>query len=268
MWGQLTAYWLLIQAGFWRQSRYRLAMAAGLFTNTVFGCVRVAVLLAAVRSAGGFGGYDEGGISAYVWLSQALLGSIQLTAARTEISERIHNGDIAVDFIRPLGIQEGYLAGEFGRAVFSLLPRGVPAVLIGWLTFGLALPTAAAPYLLGLLSIALAILLSILAHFALGLIGFWIVETRGIRSLYAVTGTFFAGLYVPVHVLPSWLRAVANATPFPSMLQAPIDVFSGYATGLEAVNIVAVQVIWLVVVATAGQLLLRAGRQKLEVQGG
>ena len=29
----------------------------------------------------------------------------------------------------------------------------------------------------------------------------------------------FSGLYVPVHLFPDWLRTIAYATPFPSLLQ-------------------------------------------------
>ena len=42
---------------------------------------------------------------------------------------------------------------------------------------------------------------------------------------------FFSGFIIPVRFFPEWLRTVAYATPFPSMLQLPIDVFVGVTTG-------------------------------------
>ncbi len=267
-WRVIAVYAQLARAGFRRQSQYKLAMFAGLFTNCVFGFVRAAVMLAAVRAAGDFGGYTEGSIGAYVWLSQGLLGALQFMGPPLDLSDRVRNGDIAIDFLRPVDIQLGYLAGDIGRAACTILPRGVPSVLIGVLTFGLAMPTTPGPYLLGTVSVLLAVALSFLCLFVVALIGFWVIETRGIRVVYQICGTFLAGLFVPVHMFPLWLRTIAQATPFPSILQAPIDVLSGRTTGTAAVGVLAVQVFWVLLVGLAGRLLLAAGRRKLEVQGG
>ncbi|MEV6771910.1 ABC-2 family transporter protein [Nocardia sp. NPDC051030] len=260
-------YWQLVKAGFRRQSYYRLAMLAGLISNVTFGFVRAAVLMSAVHANNGFGGYDRGTIGTYTWLSQGLLGAIAFWTM-PDIVERIRTGDVAIDFLRPIDVQFAHLAEYLGRASCTLIPRGVPSVLIGALTFGLAIPTTPGPYVLGAISVLLAMALSFLSMFAVCLSGFWFVETRGLRSLHMICGTFLAGLFAPVHLFPEWLRAIAYATPFPSMLQWPIDVLSGRTTGLAAVEIVAVQCFWLTVLVGAGQLLLRAGRRKLEVQGG
>ncbi|WP_330232566.1 ABC-2 family transporter protein [Nocardia sp. NBC_00508] len=264
----VALYTALVGAGFRRQWQYKLAMFAGLFTNSVFGFVRAAVLVAAVDAAGDFGGYDQGSIGAYVWLSQGLLGAVQFMGPLGELDDRVKNGDIAIDFLRPVDIQCGYLADDLGRAVCTFLPRGVPSVLVGTLTFGLAMPATPGPYLLGMVSVLLAVVVSFLCRFVVVLIGFWVVETRGIRLLYYTSGTFLAGLFVPVHMFPSWLAAVAAATPFPSILQAPVDVLSGRITGAEAFSVVAVQAFWVLAIGIAGRVLLAAGRRRLEVQGG
>ncbi len=256
-------------AGFRRQWQYKLAMFAGLFTNCVFGFVRAAVLVAAVDAAGDFAGYDQGSIGAYVWISQGLLGAVQFMAVPLgELENRVKTGDIAIDFLRPVDIQCGYLADDLGRAACTFLPRGLPSVLVGTLTFGLAMPTTPDPYLLGTVSVLLAVVVSFLCRFVVVLIGFWVVDTRGIRALYYASGTFLAGLFVPVHMFPSWLATIAAATPFPSILQVPVDVLSGRITGAAACSVVAVQVFWVLAIGIAGRVLLVAGRRRLEVQGG
>ncbi|MFE3190622.1 ABC transporter permease [Nocardia sp. NPDC059240] len=260
-------YWQLVKAGFRRQSHYRLAMLAGLFTNLIFGFVRAAVLGAAVHANSGFGGYDRSTIGAYIWLSQGLLGAIAFWIV-PDIVERIHTGDVVIDFLRPIDIQFAHLAEYLGRAACTLLARALPSILVGVVTFGLAFPTTAGPYVLGGISLLLAMTLSFLSMFAVSLAGFWLIETRGLRALHMILGTFLAGLFAPLHLFPDWLRAIAYATPFPSMLQWPIDVLSGRTTGIAALELVVVQCFWLLILVGAGQLLLRAGRRKLEVQGG
>jgi ABC-2 type transport system permease protein len=261
-------YLRLAEAGYRRQWHYRLAMFAGMFTNVVFGLVRASVMLAAVRTTAGFGGYTPHSIGAYVWLSQGLLGSLGVMGPPLDIVERIKNGDIAIDFLRPVDIQFSYLASDLGRAGCALLLRGLPSVTAGVVTFELGLPHATAPYLLGAVSVVLAVTISFLLLFAVGLVGFWLVETRGIRLLYQIVATFLAGLFVPVHLFPGWMYTLAQLTPFPSMLQGPIDVLSGRATGRSAAEILGMQALWVIIAVALGRLLLRAGRRKLEVQGG
>jgi ABC-2 type transport system permease protein len=266
--GQVGIYGRLFVAGFRKQANYRLAMLAGLFTNVVFGFIRAAILFAALASAGGtIAGYDEGTISAYVWLSQGLLGAITLTGM-AEIADRIRTGDVAVDLTRPIDIQTWHLADDMGRAAYALILRGVPSVLVGALTVGLTMPTTALPYVLGTVSIVLGVAISFYCRFAINIVGFWLVDTRGVRTFYMVCSSFLAGLYVPVALFPEWLHTLAYATPFPSMLQVPIDVISGRETGLDAAVLIVQQVGWLAVTCLVGRLLMAAGRRYLVVQGG
>src|SRR6266568_7479364 len=233
-------------------------MFAGMFTNVVFGLVRASVMLAAVRSATGFGGYTPDSIGAYVWLSQGLLGALGVMGPPLDIAERIRTGDVAIDFLRPIDIQFCYLATDLGRAACGLLLRGLPSVVAGLLAFELPMPRGVTTYLLGMLSVVLAVTISFLLLFAVCLTGFWMVETRGIRLLYQIVATFLAGLFVPVHLFPGWLRTLDGFTPFPSLLQTPIDVISGRATGWVSLELVAVQVVWIAVTVLLGRMLLRA----------
>lgn len=261
-------YARLVVAGFRQQSAYRLAALAGLVANTTFGFLKVAILLATVEAAGGeLQGYDAGSMAAYVWISQGLLGSVNLFG-RMEMAERIRTGDVVVDFLRPLDVQGGACATEVGRNLFSLLPRGLPSVAVGALVVGMTMPTTPAPYLLGVLSVLLGITVSVSTVYLVAATGFWLVETRGVQILYMVVSGFLAGLFVPISLFPGRLLVLASATPFPSMLMYPVDVLSGRVDGLASVGLVAAQVGWLAVTVALGQWMTRRGRRRLEVQGG
>ncbi|MCY7401703.1 MAG: ABC-2 family transporter protein [Nocardioides sp.] len=261
-------YWRLLVAGFRRQATYRLAALGGLVANTTFGLLKVAILFAAVEASdGNLNGYDQGSIAAYIWISQALLGSVNLTG-RTDIAERIKDGDITVDFLRPLDVQAASITTEVGRSLFALIPRGIPTFTLGMLVVGVAMPSTPLPYLLGAISLLLGIWVSATTVYLVAATGFWLVETRGLQILYMVVSGFLAGLFVPIQLFPGWLLALASATPFPSMLMYPVDVLSGRVTGLGALGLLGAQVAWLALTAALGQLLTRRGRHHLEVQGG
>ncbi|MCK9924237.1 ABC-2 family transporter protein [Frankia sp. AgPm24] len=263
----VRVYWRLLCAGFRRQSAYRAAMLGGLVANAAFGLLKVAVLFATVRAAGGeVAGYDVGRMSAYIWISQGLFGVLNLNG-RSELATRVKDGSVVVDFLRPLDVQAAEITVEVGRALFALVSRGIPMIALG-AAIGMALPTSVAAYPLGALSVLLGIVLSMASAYLVGVAGFWLVETRGIQVLYMVMSGFLAGLFVPVGLFPPLLRAVAQATPFPAMMMYPVDVLGGHTDVAGMCGRLVAQAAWLFGVAMLGQILTRAGRRHLEVQGG
>ena len=259
---------LLARAGFRRHSTYRLALLAGVTTNSVFGLIRASVLVAAVASAGTeIGGYDAPKVLAFVWWGQALLGAVNLWGFQ-EVSDRVRNGDIAVDFLRPLNPQLAYVAGDLGRAGINLILRGAPALLIGALLFDLASPPGLDSWVLGFVSVVIAVVAAFAGTFIVNLLAFWVTEVRGIRLVWMITSGFLCGLYLPIPWFPEWLRTLAQWTPFPAMLQNPVDILSGRVDGDDIWWTLASQLAWAAVLLIAGQVVLRRGRRHLEVQGG
>jgi len=86
--------------------------------------------------------------------------------------------------------------------------------------------------------------------------------------LYVLTSGVLGGHLVPVHFFPDWLQAVAYATPFPSMVQTPVDLVTGQATGLKAAGLVLAQVAWAVGALLLGRVVLVRATRKLVLQGG
>ena len=257
-----------MRAGFRRYSTYRLATLAGLTTNTVFGLVRTAILLAALSSAGTtIAGYTTLDATSYVWWSQGLVASLGMFGW-SEVSDRVRSGDISVDFARPVDPQLTYLCADVGRAALQFLVRGVPSVAIGAVLFGISLPQGFGMAAVALLSCAVGVVISFSCRYAVNLVSFWTVESRGQQLLYMVVSGFFCGIFVPVAWFPPWLATIAHLTPFPSMFQTPIDLLSGRIGADGAAPLLATQLAWAVALLVLGQVLTRAGRRVLEVQGG
>lgn len=204
-------YWRLFAAGVREQSTYRLAALGGLVANLTFGFLKVTVLFATVRAAGGeLKGYDVATMSTYVWLSQGLLGSVNLFG-RTALATRVKDGDIAIDLLRPVNVQGVHLMTELGRSVWSLVPRGVPSVVIGALVVGMALPPGVIPYVLGALSLLLGMLVSAASVYLVAVAGFWLVETRGVQTFYMVD----RGSWRACSCRSTWSRAGCAPSPRP-----------------------------------------------------
>jgi ABC-2 type transport system permease protein len=258
----------MFAGGFRRWAAYRGAMAAGAFTNTVFGLIRAYITVGAIGAAGGtLAGYDAKAGITYAFLAQALIAPVNIFTWN-EFALRVRTGDVAIDLARPVDPQLAYLASDLGRAAYSLVPRGAPPLLAGAVVFGLAMPAAVAPYLLGGASLLLAVMVSFACRWLANLAAFWLLDLRGVMMLYVLASGLLSGHLLPVHWFPDWLSTIANATPFPSLVQTPIDIVTGRASGVDALALIGVQVGWLVVTLIAGRLVFAAGTRKLVVQGG
>ena len=264
----MHTYVELAKAEFRRYSTYRAATLAGIFTNSVFGFIRLGVLLAAIAAAGGtLGGYGPQEASTYVWLGQAFLAPVAMYAW-SDLADRVRTGEIAVDLARPLDLQLSWWVRDLGRAAFALPTRGLAPLLVGALTVGVALSETWTSYPLGLVSLLLGVSVSFLCRYGMNLVAFWTLDVKGFLNLYILVLGLLSGFYLPVHVFPGWLQALAFASPFPAMFQAPIDVMSGRVIGPAAWQVIAGQAGWVIGLIVLTRVVLWRATRRLVVQGG
>lgn len=258
----------LARAGFRRYATYRQATLAAATTNSVFGFLRCFVLLAVVAAdpTRPTAGYTAEQLALYTWASQGLIGVVALWGW-TDLADRIRTGDVAGDLLRPIHPVLSYLYADFGRAAYAALTRFVVPVVVGALTFSLYVPRHPATYPLFVLSVVLAVLVSFAARYLVNAVGFWLLDARGVLMAWTVGTSLLTGLAFPVHFIPGWLAsALWVATPFPSMMQAPLDVL--VERGSTRLAEVAGQAAWAAVLLGLCWLVQRRATAKMVVQGG
>jgi ABC-2 type transport system permease protein len=268
--GKVRVFGVLARAGFRRYSTYRQATLAAAFTNSVFGFLRCSVLLAVAAASvdGSPGGYTPQQLATYTWVTQALIGIVLLWGF-TDLSDRIRSGDVVTDLLRPVHPVVTYLATDLGRAAHACLIRfGVP-IVVGAVFFDLHLPQRALSYPLFGLSVLLAVLISFSCRYLLNSVAYWILDVRGLLLMWTFATSCCAGLAFPLHFLPSWaVWPLWLATPFPSMLQAPVDVIVERGTGLQLAGVVLGQAAWAALLLAACVLVQRRAERRLVIQGG
>jgi viologen exporter family transport system permease protein len=181
---------------------------------------------------------------------------------------RIHSGDIATDLARPVDPLRAGLSFDLGRALYHALYRGLPPLVVGAIVFDLTGPANPLVWLAFGLSVVLAVALSYAWRFLYNSSAFWVLHYRGPAVMAMLLANLFSGFIIPVGFFPDWLKAIAYATPFPAMVQMPIDVFVGKAGGLEALFTLGVQLAWLVGLLVACRIVFAAGTRRLVIQGG
>jgi len=258
--------WEIAKRGWRRYAAYPWATAAGVFTNTVFGFIQAYILLAVYEHRSDVGGYDAADTLTYVWLAQALLMTVYIFGWN-ELALRIRDGSIATDLARPLDPQRYWLAFDLGRAPYHFIFRGFLPFLVGALVFRLHYPTPrdTAAFLV---SVTLAVVVSLGFRFLYNAAAFWLVDIRGVMMIAITMSLFFSGMVLPLSFFPGWLRDIAHALPFAAILQTPIDIWLGKRNGFELAAVLALQVFWALALLGLGRIALRRGTKKLVIQGG
>jgi ABC-2 type transport system permease protein len=265
----------LAAIGYRRYATYRQATFASLATNTMFGFLRSYVLLAVLAAntaanaaSATVAGYSGPQLLTFVWLGQGLIGVVMLWGWQ-DLADRIRSGDVVMDLLRPQHPVVTYLAQDLGRAAYAVLVRFAPPMVIGAIFFDLWLPQRASTYLLGTISIILGVLVSFGCRFLVNACSYWLLDNNGPVLVWVLSSSVLGGLYFPLRFLPApvmwtlWL-----GTPFPSILQAPLDVVTERGGAPGPVAIVGIQVFWAVAVLAACFVVQRRAERKLVVQGG
>ncbi|MET9629021.1 ABC-2 family transporter protein [Lentzea sp. NPDC006480] len=233
--------------------------------NVVFGLLRVAVIIAALKAANGeIAEYDVAAANTYVWIGQGLLGFILLWG-NNELAERVRSGDVVVDLYRPWNLQAALLAEDLGRGGYAFLARLAPPMLIGMLLFPFRFPEHGYQWPLFLVSAVVALVICFGCRFLIEVSAFWLLDNRGLFGFWNVTSGLLCGLTVPIAFFPQWAREVLWMTPFPALLQAPVDVFLGHG---NAGKLLLYQAFWAVVILALGHIALHRAVRKVVVQGG
>ncbi|MFD7918408.1 ABC transporter permease [Streptomyces sp. NPDC059740] len=263
-------YAAVAAGGFRRYATYRVATAAGVFTNTVFGFIVAYTFRALWEVRPHLGGYDQRQALTFVWITQALLAAVALLAGGgiDELQERIRSGDVAVDLLRPGDLQLWWLAADLGRAAFQLLGRGVAPMVAGSLVFPLAFPGGWLPWLGFAVSVVLAVVVSFALRYLVTLTSFWLLDGAGVSQAAGLLCLFFSGTLLPLTVFPHGLGEVAAALPWAAVLQVPADVFLGARSGDSLVAGLVFQAGWAVALLLTGRAVQALATRRVVVQGG
>jgi ABC-2 type transport system permease protein len=264
----MRLYIELAKKSFQRQVAYRTATLAGLITNMFFGVLRASILIAVYNAqTSNVPDYSVRDAITYTGMTQAFIGAVALWGW-FDMIKSIKRGEVASDLSRPYDCYNFWLAQDLGRSLFQLFTRGLLGMLIFIVFFGASVPTSLSQWVLLAISTLLTLLLSFSWRFLASSIGFWTTDAVGWMRIASLGILLPTGFMIPLAFMPVWLQTLCYLTPFPSMINTPVDIYLGRATGDRAVILIGLQIGWLIVVMLLGRLAAYAGHRKLTIQGG
>lgn len=184
------------------------------------------------------------------------------------IAEKVKDGEIIMDMLKPLDFHLHTLARNVGETLFFSAMLGVPSFLVGHFLLGMRLPSSMGGGLLFLLSLAMGYGVAFSLNYLLGLMSVFTVDIRHISWAYNALVRFFSGSSIPLWLFPLFLSQAANVLPFKCIYFIPLSIYIGKLGPQETAWAMALQAFWLAGLVLLGRLVWRRAHLHLTVQGG
>jgi ABC-2 type transport system permease protein len=197
----------------------------------------------------------------------ALLMSLILEVDGTRmIRDKVREGTIATDLMKPISLPLYFFSDGFGQTFFHGLLI-VPALLLSLLLVHIDVP---APGVLGAfaLSFGLGYGVNFLLNFLMNSVAFWTLETFAIQIMVRWISDLLSGQIVPLIFFPGSWQTVMLGLPFAAIYSTPLLIYVGTIPPQQYAAAIALQCVWLVVFAAAAVLMWNAARRRVVVQGG
>ncbi len=198
----------------------------------------------------------------------ALLGIVLTAGVADTIRDRVMQGQISTDLLRPVEPMLLWLAEDVGQSISSLLTKGLPVLVCGYLMAGTLLPASLEAFLFFLPACVLAYLILWLLTALVAMTAFWTVELGQLNMVKNALVGILSGSFVPLWFFPEWFSRICDWLPFVYTYQGSLGIFIGKTTGLDALRILGLQAFWVVLLSGLLLVIWSRARRKVLIQGG
>lgn len=213
-------------------------------------------------------GWSINTIVSYYFLA-AIIAAFLVSHIEEDISESdIRKGELVRYLVKPFPY---YWIKLFEETPYRILQGayGIITLVIFYFCFGRFISLSSDP-----ITIFLAIIIAVLAAFisntfkqTIGLLAFWITDIYGLYEVLEVIHIVFAGVVMPLALLPPFIRVIANILPFAYIIYYPIVAFIGQLSHIELLRVIVVQSLWLGLMVIIYQRVWTAGIKKFTAIG-
>jgi ABC-2 type transport system permease protein len=251
--------------------QYRAAALAGVATQFFWGFMYIMIFEAFYDHSLYTPPISLKELITYIWLQQAFLAFIMLWFRDNELFHLITSGNIAYELCRPCDMYGFWYAKLLAQRLSSALLRCFPILIVAFLLsdpYRMTIPPNLAAGVLFLLSLILGLLLLVAISMFIYISVFITMSPVGSLLVFGVIGEFFAGLIIPIPLMPEWLQNVAYLLPFRLTADFPFRVYSGHIPQNEAIIGIFEQFVWFMILVWLGRIAMNKVLRRVVVQGG
>jgi len=264
-------YWSFFKMRLMAGLQYRAAALAGMSTQFVWGTMEILLYRAFWLEAPERFPMGMEALASYIWLQQAFLTLFAMWNWEFDILQSVKTGSVSYELLRPADIYSMWMARSIANRLARASLRMVPVILVSSLIpapYGLRLRISPGVFGLFLLSAVLMVLVVCAYSLLVYALTFYLTDPNGIMVLSVAAADLLGGAIVPLPFLPEGLRKIAELTPFASMQNVPLRIFSGDIPLSEIPGVMGLQAFWAAALILAGYLLTRNGLRRAVILGG
>ncbi len=197
----------------------------------------------------------------------ALLMGLVLDIDQTRtLHDKLHEGTIATDFMKPISVPLYLFSDGTGEVLFhaGLI---VPALCLSLLFVHIDVP---APSVLAAFAVSflLGYLVGFFINFIVNCVAFWTLEISAVQHILTWVTDLLGGSIVPLILFPVALQHVIFVLPFAAMFSTPLLIYVGQIAPDRYLAALGLQAMWLAVLMAIATVMWRAGARRVIVQGG
>ena len=195
-----------------------------------------------------------------------LMGLIMDIDQTSALHDKLHDGSIAMDFMKPIVVPLYFFADGTGEVLFHALLI-VPSLALALLFVHIDVPSLGTLAAFAL-SFVLGYFVGFFINFILNCTAFWTLEISAVQLITTWLTDILGGEIVPLVLFPAALQHVVYALPFAAMFSTPLLIYVGVIPPGRYLEAIGVQAFWVAVLGGVATLVWRAGSRRIVVQGG
>jgi ABC-2 type transport system permease protein len=267
----MKKYWTVITLGWQDSLAYRFNALVWVLYSVLPSLTLMLVWIAAYRgdAARNVGGYNLSQMMTYYLLVTAI--SVVITPNfEWETAQLIRDGKITPFLVRPVGFFGYKLAQETAYQIIkSVMFLPALALLIYLFRGYIALPAIDTMRgVLVLCSLLAAYMLLTQLKFLLGISAFWLAEVGGLLEIFNTLVSVLGGRWLPLSLLPPWLRTISEASPFAATYSFPVELLTAHLNSQQIALGFLHQIVWIGLLALATRFAWQRGLLAYEAYGG
>lgn len=205
--------------------------------------------------------------SMITYATVAMLMSLILEVDGTRlIREKIREGTIATDLMKPISVPLYFFSDGFGQTMLHVL-LVIPSLLCALLLvhIDVARPSVFAAFLV---SFVVGYGVNFFLNFLMNCIAFWTLETFAAQLIVRWVSDLLSGQIIPLTLFPGVLGRIIFALPFAAIYSTPLLIYVGVIPQSQWLPSIAAQVAWLALFAVLSSVVWRAASSRVVIQGG
>lgn len=263
----MAKYLEYLRISFINMLAYRARYYVGIITYIIYIAIYYHIWKAIYANSQEIDNFSLPEMTTYVavgWISRSFF----FNNLDRDIEQKVINGSLSMDLLKPMDFQGMMYAKMIGEALFRGVLFAVPTAIAAWLLFPISGPASTLHAAAFLVSTLMAAVIYTNINYIVGALAIPLRKIEGIAYAKQNLLLFFSGLLIPFDMLPAGASSVLKVLPFAAISYQPLSIYLGKFSDSEVLLVLLVQAGWAVALFVASRLFWKRLMQTVIIQGG